>query len=113
PFFDNTALIKNFTDPTKRVIFDASLLTTGQTRTLKAQDANYTIAGREIDNLFSFTQTFNSLINAGTPNLHTGTINIYSNADSGVRTLQAAGPNSISSTADLIPFGPGLNLGLI
>jgi hypothetical protein len=45
PFDDNTALIRNSVDNTKLLIFSAASIATGTTRTLTAQNANYTIAG--------------------------------------------------------------------
>lgn len=44
PFSDAAALVKNSADATKLVILSAASVTTGTTRTLTAQDKNYTIA---------------------------------------------------------------------
>lgn len=60
PFNDNTALIQNNSDNTKKLIFSAAGVTTSNTRTLTAQDNNYTIAGINISQTFSNTNTFNS-----------------------------------------------------
>lgn len=48
PFSDATALVKNAADATKLIIVSAAGITTGTTRTLTAQDANYTIAGTTV-----------------------------------------------------------------
>lgn len=45
PFADNVAIIKNSGDTTKRIILSAASVTTATTRTLTAQNADYTIAG--------------------------------------------------------------------
>lgn len=48
PFSDASALVKNSADATKLLTFSAASITTATTRTLTAQDANYTIAGTTV-----------------------------------------------------------------
>jgi hypothetical protein len=56
-----TGLIaRDITDPTKRVQFGLTGLTTGNTRTLTVQDGNYTLAGTDRVNTFSANQSFNN-----------------------------------------------------
>lgn len=56
PFADNTDLVKNAADNTKLLRLSAASITTATTRTLTAQDANYIIAGTNIQNTFSENQ---------------------------------------------------------
>lgn len=58
PFFDNTSILKNFTDSSKQAAFDLSNITTGTTRTYQFQNASYIIAGKNIDNSFSTNESF-------------------------------------------------------
>jgi hypothetical protein len=60
PFADNAALVKNNADNTKLLIFSAASIATGTTRTLTAQDANYTIAGINLAETWTANQTFGS-----------------------------------------------------
>lgn len=48
PFSDASTLVKNSGDATKLLILSAASVTTGTTRTLTAQDANYTLAGTTV-----------------------------------------------------------------
>lgn len=48
PFADNGALVKNNADNSKLLIFSAASITAATTRTLTAQDSNYTIAGTTV-----------------------------------------------------------------
>lgn len=60
PFDDQaTALVKGSVDPTKLLRFEVDGFTTGTTRVLTPQDADYIIAGTNIFNSFSVQQTFN------------------------------------------------------
>lgn len=58
PFIDNLSLVKNSIDATKQLIISAASVATATTRTLTAQNANYIIAGTNINNSFSVGQTF-------------------------------------------------------
>lgn len=58
PFTDNTDLIKGSADATKLLRFEVDGFTTGTTRTLTPQNANYTIAGTNIAQTYTATQTF-------------------------------------------------------
>lgn len=60
PFADNVALVKNSADATKLLIINIGAFTTGTTRTLTAQNANYTIAGINLAQTFSSQQTFST-----------------------------------------------------
>jgi hypothetical protein len=57
-FNDNIKLIQNVSDTTKGITFSAASISSGVTRTLTAQDGNYTIAGTNIAETFLSTQTF-------------------------------------------------------
>lgn len=61
PFADNSALVKNNADNTKLLQFSAVNVTTATTRTLTAQNANYTMAGIDIAQTFGPAQTFTVL----------------------------------------------------
>lgn len=58
PFTDTNALIKGSADPTKLFRFEVDGFTAGVTRVLTPQNADYIIAGTNIANTFSVTQTF-------------------------------------------------------
>jgi hypothetical protein len=58
PFIDSTAIIKGSADATKLLAIEVDGLTTGTTRTLTPQNASYTIAGTNLSQSFSGTQTF-------------------------------------------------------
>lgn len=60
PFSDAVAIIKNSIDATKLLKLSAANITTGTTRTLTAQDNDYTIAGTNISNTFTQNQTINA-----------------------------------------------------
>jgi len=74
PFSDGSALVKNASDATKMLVFSAAGISTGTTRTLTAQDNNYTIAALNIAQTFSGTQTFGGDINATTNLNMSGTL---------------------------------------
>jgi Repeat of unknown function (DUF5907) len=61
PIADTTVLLQGSADATKQVQFSLSSVGHGQTRTLTVQDANYTLAGTNLSNTFSATQTFNQV----------------------------------------------------
>ena len=58
PVPDTTVITYNSTDPTKKMRFDDSGISTGQTRVLKVQDFNYTIAAVDVLNFFTAMQDF-------------------------------------------------------
>ena len=59
PVVDTTSVIKGSADATKLVRFEVDGFTTGTTRTLTPQNNSYTIAGTDIAQTFTQTQTFN------------------------------------------------------
>jgi hypothetical protein len=79
PFADNTDIIKDDADATKLLRFSIGGFTTGTTRTLTPQNADYIIAGTNIAQTFSAVQTFSSnpvisaITNTGTLTLPTST----------------------------------------
>lgn len=58
PFSDSSYLFFNSVDATKRVSLSLASISTGTTRVLNIQNANYILAGKNIDNSFSTNQTF-------------------------------------------------------
>lgn len=74
---DNEVLVENNADDTKKVILDASALTTATTRTLSAQDASYIIAGKNIAQSYSGAQ--NSAITSLTSTSNSIAINLALN----------------------------------
>lgn len=58
PFTDTNALIKGSADATKLMRFEVDGFTTGVTRVLTPQNSDYILAGTNIANTFSVTQTF-------------------------------------------------------
>lgn len=58
PVIDTTNIIKGSVDATKLVRFEVDGLTSGATRVLTVQDASYTLAGTNIGNTFSATNSF-------------------------------------------------------
>lgn len=62
PFIDTTNIVKGSADATKLLRFEVDGFTTGTTRTLTPQNANYTIAGTDITNLFTQNQQFNQYV---------------------------------------------------
>lgn len=61
PFTDTNTLIKGSADATKLMRFEVDGFTTGTTRILTPQNSDYIIAGTNIANTFSATQTFNAI----------------------------------------------------
>lgn len=59
PVVDTTGIAKGSSDATKIVRFEVDGFTTGTTRTLTPQNNSYTIAGTDIAQTFTQTQTFN------------------------------------------------------
>lgn len=62
PVSDATVITYNDADNTKKMRFDDSIITTGNTRVLQVQDANYQIAGTNITNTFTGNQIFNGSV---------------------------------------------------
>lgn len=54
---DNSFTIQDDADGTKRIRFEASGITTGNTRVMTAPDVDQILAGRNVDNLFSVSQS--------------------------------------------------------
>jgi len=61
PVVDTTAIVKGSADPTKLLRFEVDGFTTGTTRVLTPQNADYTIAGTNISQTFTATQTFQNI----------------------------------------------------
>ncbi|CAB4166716.1 hypothetical protein UFOVP836_51 [uncultured Caudovirales phage] len=59
PFIDSTAIIKGSGDATKLLKIEVDGFTTATTRTITPQNASYTIAGIDIAQTFTQTQTLN------------------------------------------------------
>lgn len=70
PVVDTTAIVKGSGDATKLLRFEVDGLTTATTRVLTPQDADYTLAGINIAQTFSATQTFGANILFGTDNTY-------------------------------------------
>jgi hypothetical protein len=62
PVADTTAVVKGSADATKLMRFEVDGLSPSTTRVLTPQDADYILAGKNIDNSFSAFQTFKSTI---------------------------------------------------
>ena len=62
PFVDSTAIIKGSADATKLLKIEVDGFTTATTRTLTPQNSSYTIAGIDIAQTFTQTQTFNGTV---------------------------------------------------
>lgn len=60
PFLDTNTLIKGSVDATKLLRFEVDGFTAGATRVLTPPNANATIAGLEVANIFTTTQTVNA-----------------------------------------------------
>lgn len=88
-FADNAFTIHDNSDSTKKIAFEASLITTGVTRTLTVQDLSGTIA------LLEASQTW-----TGLNRFSGGYIQIDDKNGSGYKILLGAGPIGISLTAD-------------
>lgn len=65
PVADTTAIVQGSADATKRLRFEVDGLTAGQTRVMTVPDADQTLAGRDVNNLFSATQNFTASIVLG------------------------------------------------
>jgi hypothetical protein len=61
---DNSFTIQDDADPTKKLRFEASTITTGTTRVMTVPDTNQILAGRDVNNLFSLGQTITNALNA-------------------------------------------------
>ena len=88
PFIDSTAIIKDNSDATKLLRIEASGITTATTRVWTAQDADITVAGINIAQSWSASQTF-GIINIGTI-LGTG-FSVNGVGDTVVRDLSVTG----------------------
>lgn len=62
PFIDSTAIIKGSADASKLLKIEVDGFTTGTTRTLTPQNNSYTIAGIDIAQTFTQTQTLNGTV---------------------------------------------------
>lgn len=58
PFVDTTSIVEGSVDATKEIRFEVDGLTTGTIRVLTPQNANYILAGTNINNSFSGEQNF-------------------------------------------------------
>lgn len=77
PVDDTTAIVRNVTDNSKQVRISAASLSPFATRILSMPDTNLTIAGRDVPNTFTQTQTFGANIvpsSAGAWNVGTNSL---------------------------------------
>lgn len=100
PFSDAAALVKNNADATKLAVFSAASITTATTRTYTLPDTNTVLAGKDLDNSFSVTQTFSGRINLGTsgasgPGIRDN-MGVLECTDDG-STWLACGPSSVTN----------------
>ena len=79
-FPDNTFAIFDNLDNTKIINFDASSITTGNTRTITMPDTDLTLAGIDVVNVFSTNNTFSTQIGIGTTDFEA----LHSNYNTGV-----------------------------
>jgi len=63
PVTDSTAIVKGSSDATKQMRFEVDGFSTATTRTLTVQNDNYTIAGINLGQTFTATQTFSNVVN--------------------------------------------------
>lgn len=70
PVVDTTSIVEGSADGTKELRFEVDGFTTGTTRILTPQNSNYTIAGTNISNTFTATQTLRT-ISFGANNTYT------------------------------------------
>ena len=70
PVVDTTSIVKGSGDATKLLRFEVDGFTTATTRVLTPQDADYTLAGINIAQTFSATQTFGANILFGSDNTY-------------------------------------------
>jgi len=63
PVADSTAIVKGSSDATKQMRFEVDGFSTASTRTLTVQNDNYTIAGINLGQTFTATQTFSNVVN--------------------------------------------------
>ena len=81
PVVDTTSIVEGSVDPTKEIRFEVGGLTTSTIRVLTPQDADYILAGTNIDNSFSVTQTMRSIVPAADLTYSLGvSLNIWSSA---------------------------------
>ncbi len=99
PFSDASPIMFNSGDATKLLSFALGGFTTGTTRTLTPQNANYTLAGIDISNSFTQDQTYTTNIFASGGS---STINVGSSSSTG------AGLHLLASTKalDIEDTGP-------
>jgi hypothetical protein len=107
PVDDTTAIVQNVTDNTKQVRISAASLSPFQTRILTMPDTNLTVAGRDVANTFTQTQTFGANIvpssagswNVGTNSLPFSTfvgVEYYARTNGGLCNYASIAANVIS-----------------
>lgn len=74
-FADDVFRVKDNSDATKKMAFEISSITTSTTRTLTVPDSNLTLAGINIAQTFTNTQTFNDNVVLGSTNADTINVN--------------------------------------
>lgn len=89
PLSDNVSLFQNNSDNTKQVKLDLSGITTGTTRTVTIPNTNLTVAGSDISQTFSGTQTFN-VIKSTSWDISNGHFIAVTNINSSLATTYAA-----------------------
>lgn len=102
PFIDTTPLVRGSVDATKLLRFEVDGFTAATTHVLTPQDADYTIAGLEITNVFAVTQVI-------------GTSNQIILSETGSATFSPSGGGVVnidSTLFETVSFeGSGINIG--
>lgn len=97
PFADTTAIVAGSATPTKLLRFEVDGFTAATTRVLTPQDANYIIAGTNIQNNFTVGQNINGgtiQLNAdGSAVFASGTVNIATNGAIDINSALVLSPD--------------------
>jgi hypothetical protein len=106
--YDSTLIIQNTATPTKRIKFECSSITAGQTRTLTVPDADLTIVGTEtaqiLTNKTLTTPVISTISNTGTVTLPTATTTLVGRDTTDTltnKTLTSPIISTISNTGTL------------
>lgn len=83
PVIDTTAIVYDNSDNTKRVRLEASSVSSGITRALTVQDADYTLAGVNLPNTYTVNQILGTGVSLLPQTANQGNIGITSNRFSG------------------------------
>lgn len=109
PFTDTNALVRGSVDVTKLLRFEVDGFTAFTTRVLTPQNANYTIAGIDIVNVFTSNQSVNGNILLNTDG--------SASFSAGVLTISTAGlitfPDGVRQTFNPDATNAGINVGAV